>query len=300
MEQAGSRIDDMKQKARDALGPLVSRVRSSIPPGAQHIGRKAEQAFARIVDRFATLRRAPEPTPVVDDTPPRAPRTPSWRAPEARVSPSRPPEPLEAPLPADESENMATILRLLADLETAEAWEVRVSAATGLGDFHGDVVLDALVSAVRDPSAEVAIAAIGALARQPGARASADLVEVLRDAAGYISPYTRAAAVCAIGRHGGSAVVPLLLETVHDADAEVSIAAIGTLCELAPAEALPKLRTLLEDRSGYFLPAVRVATASALVRARVLDDALLAALLEEETDDAVREVLRAGSGASGG
>jgi HEAT repeat protein len=265
-----------RELARTKLTPMIERVRSQRwPAPVQRFGRKAEQVFARIVDRWPALdvlRTQPSPKP-------------------ARRSRAE-----DLPIPNESvietaSGNVATILRLLADLETSEAWQVRVSAATGLGNFHGDEVLDGLVSAVRDPSAEVAIAAISSLARQPGTRAAADLEEVFRDSAGYVSPYTRAAAVCAIARIRGADALHLLLDAVHDIDAEVSIAAIDLVADTGAAEGLPKLRTLLEDRSGYFLPAVRLATANALLRAGMLSPDLALSLLPTEPDDDVREVL---------
>lgn len=208
---------------------------------------------------------------------------------------SPPPSAPSVPPPAAAAEPPRTspddVERLVAQLEQSPTWQARTVAAIALAELHGDRVVDALVKAVRDPSTEVAVAAVEALACQPDPRAGNDLREVLRDTAGFVGPFTRAAAVEAIAKCQGLVAVPLLIETLHDGDAEVSMAAVVALARVAPAEAAPHLMSLLEDRSGYYLPVVRVTAAKALERAGAVDAARAAALLETESNEGVRVVL---------
>ena len=272
------------------VAPILDRLRERTQhPRVQQMGRQAEQVWSKATNRWPILATFwPKPKDVVATVR----ETPRYVVPK-RMS-TKPPAQHEDVAPViidDASENLPTILRLVADLETSESWEVRASAAAGLGDFHGDLVLDALISAVRDPSAEVALEAVGALARQTDGRAWADLTEVLRESAGYLSPLTRAAAVAAIARLRGAAALPLMLETVHDYDAEVSIAAIRAAAALSPLDALVSLRTLLEDRSCYYAPPVRFAAAEALEANGVLSPDLALELIRTEPDEYVRGVL---------
>lgn len=189
------------------------------------------------------------------------------------------------------SSESADIERLVHQLAAGSSWESRRIAADALAEFRGDRVVDALIRAVRDPSAEVAVAAVGALACQTDPRAAADLAEVIRETEGIVGPFTRAAAVEAIARCRGLAALPLLLETLHDGDAEVSMAAVTAVASLAPAESAPRLFALLEDRSGYYLPVVRLTTVKALERAGVLEPSRARDLLLTETNEGVRVAL---------
>lgn len=202
-------------------------------------------------------------------------------------------EPLESSGPAPEPPSPAgpEIDRFTREVATAPTWQARIVAANALAELRGDRVVDALVRAVRDPSAEVAVAAVAALACQPGRRATEDLREVLRETEGVVGPYTRAAAVEAIARCQGHAALPLLREALHDGDAEVSMAAVHALARVAPDESAPWLHALLEDRSGYFSPVVRLATATSLEHSGQLDAARARSLLETETNEGVRFVL---------
>lgn len=201
--------------------------------------------------------------------------------------------PREASVPTPEPPASAgpEVDRFTREVATAPTWQARVVAANALAELRGDRVVDALVRAVRDPSAEVAVAAVEALACQPGPRAAEDLREVLRETEGAVGPFTRAAAVEAIARCQGHAALPLLREALHDGDVEVSMAAVHALARVAPDESAPWLHTLLEDRSGYFSPVVRLATAKALQHSGRLDASRARSLLETETNEGVRFVL---------
>lgn len=182
------------------------------------------------------------------------------------------------------------IEELVAELGASPAWQDRVHAAARLGDFHGDVVVDALLRAVRDPSAEVAVAAVSSLARQPDPRAAADLREVIRDSADYASPLTRAAAVEAIAACQGIDALSLLLDAIHDVDAEVSRAAVIAVATIAPLESASQLLSVVEDHAGYYLPMVRLAAATALEHAHLVTIDRANALLAREADEEIRAV----------
>lgn len=226
-----------------------------------------------------------------------APIVETVRARIARASSPPPPEPRASVPPKSEPTADAAraveadIARLVTQLRDAPTWQARSVAAIALAEFRGDEVVDALVRAVRDPSAEVAVAAVESLACQPDARAAADLREVLRDTAGFVGPFTRAAAVEAIAKCLGEAAVPLLLDTLHDGDAEVSMAAVIAVARVAPDASVPRLLALLDDRSGYYVPVVRLTTAKALERIGGFTPESARSRLATETNEGVRVVL---------
>ncbi len=181
---------------------------------------------------------------------------------------------------------------LLEDLELAPTWQERARAAARLARYRGPRVVDGLLDALHDPSAEVAVSALEALAEQEDARVDEAFVELLRNVEGCFGPVTRAAAVGALARRSGAAALPLLLEAVDDVDGEVSIAAIFAASQVAPEPAAARLVALLRDDTGYFLPGVRIAAARTLERSRTLRPTDARALLGAETDPDVREILR--------
>lgn len=197
----------------------------------------------------------------------------------------------DAPTTAKVDTDAADVQRLTTQLAEGATWESRKIAADALAEFHGDRVVDALIRAVRDPSAEVAVAAVGALACQTDPRAAADLAEVIRTTEGIVGPFTRAAAVEAIARCRGLGALPILLDAIHDGDAEVSMAAVIAASRVAPRESAARLHALLEDRSGYYLPVVRLTTAKALERAGMLDAERARQLLLTESNDGIRIAL---------
>lgn len=206
----------------------------------------------------------------------------------ARSSPEAQPS---AVSPELEIRTKNDVRRLLDALANAPTWQARMVAASGLSEFEGDEVVDALIRAVRDPSVEVAVAAISSLANQPNERAMADLREVLKETAGFIGPLTRSAAVEAIASCQGRTALPLLLESIHDADAEVSMAAIQSAARIAPTESAPKLLALLEDGTGYYLPIVRITAARSLERIDAIPPGIASTLLSTEGNEGVRVVL---------
>ena len=136
----------------------------------------------------------------------------------------------------------------------------------------------ALITQLRDPSAEVAAVAALKLGSQPTAEAASALREVLTNADGYFNPLTRVAALQAFTHAlppspGPNELAPLLA-LVRDIDAEVSMAAIDAVAQRAPANvAIDRLLPVVLDDSGYFLPSVRAAASRALERAGLLTTA---------------------------
>lgn len=138
--------------------------------------------------------------------------------------------------------------------------------------------VNALLRALRDPSAEVAAAAASALAEHSDA--STDdmcrqaLLDVLQNHEGYFNPITRVAALQALlprVSQSGGALLDALVLAVRDVDAEVSMAAISAIAQRACAQdALNTLLPVVHDQSGFYLPMVQAAATTALERAGLL------------------------------
>jgi HEAT repeat protein len=171
------------------------------------------------------------------------------------------------------------------------AWQQRARAAADLAHADAQDAVEPLLRALQDPSAEVASAAIESLAFFPSARTTAAFELVLANRDGYFSPVTRAAAVVGLARVSGDAAPRSLLEALSDVDAEVSLAAIAALSEHAPARSAAPILAIASDRSGYYLPFVRLAAANALVRGAALSHETALQLRRSEPDPAVRRAL---------
>lgn len=191
----------------------------------------------------------------------------------------------------DESERAATKQALLTDFARAETWLDRASALTALAEHRGDDVVQVLLPAVRDESAEVAVAAIDALTAQPDPRAEQALRDVLANAEGFYSPVARVAALSGLAERLPRSEFSPIFDSVKDVDAEVSIAAIALIAKHHPGEALGQLLPLLQDDSGFFLPVVRLAAINAIEHTRALTSSEAGALLVGEHDPAVHAVL---------
>jgi len=138
--------------------------------------------------------------------------------------------------------------------------------------------LDALIDALRDPSAELAAVAAIKLGARREPEAKLALHEVLKNVEGYFSPLTRVAALQAFMQALTAAPdaneLEPLLELVRDIDAEVSMAAIDAVAQRAPSQlAIDRLLPVVLDDSGFFLPIVRAAATRALERAGLLSTA---------------------------
>jgi HEAT repeat protein len=187
--------------------------------------------------------------------------------------------------------SVEAIAALIAQLITGTSWQARASAAMRLAHVEADEVVPALVQALRDSSAEVAVAAVDALASHHGAQSTQMLLSVLANTDGYFNPMTRVAAMAGLARRLRLDELGPVFAAVRDIDAEVSIAAVAVIGERAPAVARDHLLPILRDTQGYFLPLVRLATANALERAGCLHGSLAQELLQIESDPAVRRVL---------
>jgi HEAT repeat protein len=180
---------------------------------------------------------------------------------------------------------------LIAQLLAASAWQARASAALSLGHVDAEGVVPALVRALRDPSVEVAVAAVDALAGREERAATDALLGVLADAERYFNPVTRVAAISGLARQLDVESFGPVFAAVRDIDAEVSIAAVAMIAERLPSAAATHLLPLLHDASGFYLPIVRLAAANALERAGCLHAGVVTELLGGEKDPAVRRVL---------
>jgi hypothetical protein len=185
----------------------------------------------------------------------------------------------------------ATTRAWLAELAGADAWQARASAAKKLAGSTGDDVVIALRAALRDLSSEVAVAASESLASKPGDAPTQALLEVLRNTDGYFSPVARVAALRGLATRLGDSELTPLFAALRDVDAEVSIAAIVALSERAPDGIAAELDALLRDRSGFYLPIVRLAAANALLRLAALEASAVTSLCADETDPAIARVL---------
>jgi HEAT repeat protein len=236
------------------------------------VQRLAERAWQRVVARWprllGTLRAPARQRQTVDVA--------HW---DASVSAGTPDTPAVDPAEA------------LRALREEHSWRERRRAITLLAEARGDDVTEALVGAIRDPSAEVAVAAIDALAGHASPAGLAALQAVVDDVDGYFASVTRAAAIAGLAAAGGEAATPSITRAVRDLDAEVSLSAIAAIGEHLPHEAEAALVPVLQDRSGFFLPIVRLAAARALSQAGAVTTTLRDDLLTAEQDPSIRSAL---------
>jgi HEAT repeat protein len=195
-----------------------------------------------------------------------------------------------APLPPQVLSGEA-IEALCAQLVASTSWQARVSAAVSLSQVTADDVVPTLVRALRDPSVEVAVAAIQALANRNTDDATRELLAVLENRDGWFSPVTRVAVISALARKLDGEHFEPVFAALRDIDAEVSIAATAVIAERVPSRAGALLLPILRDTSGYYLPVVRLAVANALERTGALHAGVVAELASREADQAVLRVL---------
>jgi HEAT repeat protein len=257
---------------------FITKLRDGqVPPELERVGdqvqRIGERTFARLAKRWPALGDLiAEPAQAIRR------RTRSVRKASATNGSTG---------PLDE----AALELLVVQLVAAPNWQSRASAAEELAMLDGEGVLEALTRALRDPSVEVAISAIDALARRQD-KASLDALRVVLDNHdGYFSPVTRVAALTALGRMLSDSELGPLVARVRDLDAEVSIAAIAVVADRKQTTAAEHLLPILRDTSGYFLPLVRLAATNALTKAGALTPQLAQQLLDREEAAAVRRVL---------
>ena len=252
------------------LSQLLEKVRASVRwTELQRVQRFGGSAWQTVVARWPALADLVRERKLV----------------RARYRPPQPAAPSSGPLESD------AIEALMAQLSAATSWQARASAAMSLAHVDDEGVVPALLRALRDPSVEVAVAAVDALGGRVDGRAVDALLEVLQNSDGYFNPVTRVAAITGLARRPDLTSVEPLLAAVRDIDAEVSIAAIAVIAERLPDIAEAQLSPLLRDHTGYYLPLVRLAAANALERSGSLHAGVAAELLQKETDPALRRVL---------
>jgi HEAT repeat protein len=199
---------------------------------------------------------------------------------------------LSAPRPRAQRPTVDAVSVETLQLElAARDFRTRLKAVQALAHHPGELGEQALRSALRDRSAEVAVDAVHALLSSAGSAARATLREVLDNPVGYYHPLVRAAAVHALGKLPEAPETARIRQALYDSDAEVSIAAIAALSTSAPDTAREALLRLLDHGDGFFLPVTRLAAARGLQRVGELSPARLEAFAARERDPAVREIL---------
>jgi hypothetical protein len=183
------------------------------------------------------------------------------------------------------------LLQQLLDLDPMAERGVPGGPPSAVPPGPGEADTQALVAALRDPAADVAVLAADALRAHPPHLAVPALLEVLDDGGRYFAPATRATAARSLGVLLPAWQGARLAAAVADADAEVSLAAIAALVDRGDRCAGDALLGVLEDRRGFFLPLTRQAAARGLARVRVVDAARLEAALARESDAVVRGAL---------
>ncbi len=196
------------------------------------------------------------------------------------------PRPTRSTIPPSSGE----LGELIAQLASSD-YRQRLRAVQALVHQRVPATVDALSAALRDRSVEVAVAAVGSLQIVAGRKAQRTLRAVVDDEQRYYHPLVRAAAVHALGALLSETECAPLLRALRDADAEVSIAAIGALGACAPARASEVLLEVVENRDGFFLPISRLAAARGLERLSSLPAAALERLGQVEADAQLREIL---------
>jgi hypothetical protein len=262
---------------------LMERLRQGgLPTDVERMGgqvqRLGERAWKRILKRWPAL------APLVAEPVTRAVR-------QRRTGAATPAPAVTAPTNGAAHHDEAAIDVLVLQLVAASTWQSRLAAAETLALQDGEGVFEALRHALRDPSVEVAVAAVEAIAQRQAPAARAALQAVVENRDGYFSPMTRVAAISALGPRLLDDELEPIIACVRDLDAEVSIAAIAVLADRKSASAATPLLPVLTDPSGYFLPVVRLAAANALAFAGALTPDLATQLLQHEQSEAVHHVL---------
>jgi HEAT repeat protein len=135
---------------------------------------------------------------------------------------------------------------LVGGARDAAAW-VRYYACQGLGGQsiagQGGPVIETLRACLADPAPHVRIAALEAIARQPGSEAA----ELLRAAARSSDPDERRAALVGVGLRTGEAELALLREAVRSPDVAIRIVALPGLARRTEPDALADLAAAIDD-----------------------------------------------------
>lgn len=193
--------------------------------------------------------------------------------------------------PSPQPAPVAGSLQQLLLLFESRDYQTRTRAVRGLAHHREQQALDVLVSALRDRSVEVAVAAAHALALRGGAEAREALLSVLENVEGYYHPLTRGAAVQGLSHLlAGDQHAPLV-QALRDLDAEVSIAAIAALSARTGHDDPRALIGVIANQDGFFLPITRLAAARALERLGHVPTQELSQLRAQEHDPAVAEAL---------
>lgn len=158
----------------------------------------------------------------------------------------------EAPAPAPSAEpTVPTVAETAALLEAAVKPTVSVPT---------------LISALRDPSADVARDAAVALGRAGDTAAIEPLIAVIVNPDNYYHSVVRAAAAESLGMLGDPRAVEPLIVASRDTMAEASAEAVRALAILGDRRAVSPLIDIVRNSYGFFLPIVRRAAVLALAK----------------------------------
>lgn len=217
-----------------------------------------------------------KPNPAKASTPKPVASTPTAPAPATAPTPVAPPVPTPTPQapptparqidvpPAPPVDSQAETASLLEQLRGGE-FSARLAAAAKLGKLGTPVAVEALKTALRDSTAEVAREAVLALASKPSPAIVSALTSVLENRDGYFHSLTRAAAADSLGQINDATTIPALVLAIRDPFADPSRAAIRALARVASADqAASVLIQVITNADNYFLPSVRVAAVAAL------------------------------------
>jgi hypothetical protein len=243
-------------------------------------------SFGRLQAVLGLLRSLPWPAPLQRITQRGLERL-STRIPELAELLGQKPRARRASQTRSTGSNLSELLGLLHSRDYA----TRLSAVQELGNHVEPEAVPALVSALRDRSVEVAVAAATTLATHGGSDATAALLAVLENSEGYYHALTRAAAVHGLGGLlVGEQRAPLHRALRH-LDAEVSIAAISALSSRGGPDDAAALLAVVANADNFFLPITRLAAARGLERLPVHLSGDLSRIRSFESDPLVSEVL---------
>ena len=141
----------------------------------------------------------------------------------------------------------------------------RSAAAKKLAQLGDRQATSALTEALRDPTAEVAREAAGALGLLNDSASLHALIDVVMNRDGYFHSLVRTAAAESLGQMKNQSAVDALVAAIRDPICETSIAAIRALGKLGAAGAATALQAVAKNADGYFLPQTQQAAVEVLV-----------------------------------
>ena len=125
----------------------------------------------------------------------------------------------------------------------------------------------------------------------PARRAVAPLRETYENLDGFFHPAVRGAALQALATLLPAGAGAVFAEAAADADVEVSLVAIRALVARKDPEAIEVLLAVVENLSGFYVHATRLAAAQGLRELGVTGTSILGELCNTEANAEIREAL---------